>query len=285
MKKFLLLLLVACLAFTFVACKPDNNDDTPPACTSCVDNDRDGICDNEGCGKEVAPVCTEHVDANVDGVCDNEGCGAAVEINVMNYAEYAAAELNTFVVVDAYVQAHQSWWDNKITVYLADEDGAYFAYEMACSEEDAAKLTKGTKIRVYGYKGEWSGEIEIMDCAFYFLDANDTYVATAVDLTDKLGTDELANYQNRLARFTDMTVALIEYQNGEPGKDIYVTLEKNGAQYGFCVESYLTGTSTDLYKLFTQGTLSVGDVIDVECFVYWYNGMNPHVIAITNINE
>jgi hypothetical protein len=41
------------------------------------------------------------------------------------------------------VQATQSWWDNKITVYAQDQDGAYFLYEMACSEEDAAKLVPG----------------------------------------------------------------------------------------------------------------------------------------------
>ena len=122
MKKFLLWALVVCLAVALVACKqPDNT-----------------------------PACTDHVDDNYDGVCDNDGCGGEVAVDVLTHAEYIAAELNSFVIIDAYVQAHQSWWDNKITVYLADEDGAYFAYEMACSEEDAAKLVPGTKIRVYG---------------------------------------------------------------------------------------------------------------------------------------
>ena len=31
-------------------------------------------------------------------------------VAVMTYAEYAAAELDTPVVIDCYVQAHQSWW-------------------------------------------------------------------------------------------------------------------------------------------------------------------------------
>ena len=263
MKKILLLALVVCLALTLVACKPANGNEN---------------------NENNQPACTEHVDLNADGVCDNEDCDAAVQVKVLSYAEYVAAELNSFVVVDAYVQDHQSWWSNKITVYLADEDGAYFAYEMACSEEDAARLTAGTKIRVYGYKVEWKGEVEIKDCGFYFLEG-DTYVATAVDLTDKLGTDELINYQNQLAKFTDMTITAMEYKNGEPGDDIYVTFEKNGEQYSFCVEYYLTGTSTDLYKLFSQGTLMVGDVVDVEAFLYWYDGANPHIVSITNINE
>ena len=62
---------------------------------------------------------------------------------VMTYAEYAAAALDTEVVVECYVQGHQSWWDNKITVYAQDGEGGYFMYEMACSEEDAAKLEIG----------------------------------------------------------------------------------------------------------------------------------------------
>ena len=53
--------------------------------------------------------------------------------------EYAAAEMDAPVKVEAYVQDHQSWWDGKVTVYLQSEDGAYFVYEMACSEEDAAR--------------------------------------------------------------------------------------------------------------------------------------------------
>ena len=44
----------------------------------------------------------------------------------MTYAEYEAAELNAEVVIEAYVQATQSWWDNKITVYAQDENGGYF---------------------------------------------------------------------------------------------------------------------------------------------------------------
>ena len=87
----------------------------------------------------------------------------------MSHADYVAADNETEVVVETYVQAHQSWWDNKVTVYCQSPDGAYFLYELACSEEDAAKLVPGTKIRVTGFKGEWSGEVEIMDGTFEFV--------------------------------------------------------------------------------------------------------------------
>ena len=195
---------------------------------------------------------------------------------VMTYAEYIAADMDSQVVIEAYVQGHQSWWDNKITVYAQDADGAYFLYEMACSEEDAAKLNPGTKIKVTGYKGEWAGEVEIMDATFEFLEGN--YVAAPVDATKWLGTDELAKHQNEAVSFKGMTVENIEYRNGEPGDDIYVTLGYGGASYSFCVEVYLTGPDTEVYT--TVGNLKTGDVVDVEGFLYWYEGPNPHITSI-----
>ena len=78
--------------------------------------------------------------------------GCAKKDAGMSHADYVAAANDTEVVVETYVQAHQSWWDNKVTVYCQSPDGAYFLYELACSEEDAAKLVPGTKIRVTGCK-------------------------------------------------------------------------------------------------------------------------------------
>ncbi len=198
---------------------------------------------------------------------------------VMTYAEYAAAELDAEVVVECYVQATQSWWSDKITVYAQDQEGAYFLYEMKCSEEDAAKLVPGAKIKVTGFKGAWAGEVEIMDATFEFVEGGIGFIAEAEDLTALLGTEELINKQNVKAAFKGLTVEAIEYKNGEPGDDIYVTLGLNGASYSFCVERYLTGPETEVYA--TVGTLNVGDVVDVEAFVYWYEGPNPHITAIS----
>ena len=196
----------------------------------------------------------------------------------MSHADYVAAEMNAEVVIETYVQGHQSWWDNKITVYCQNPDGAYFLYELACSEEDAAKLVPGTKIRVTGYKGEWAGEVEVMDGTFEFVNAA-PWTAEAADVTELLGTDELIAHQNELVSFTGLTVEAIEYKNGEPGDDIYVTVGYNGASYSFCVEVYLTGTDTEVYQ--TVGTLNVGDVVNVEGFLYWYEGVNTHITGIT----
>ena len=85
---------------------------------------------------------------------------------VMTYDEYVDAELDSEVVIEAYVQAKQSWWEDKATLYTQDKEGAYFIYNAACSEEDYDKLVPGTKVKVTGYKSEWSGEVEITDASF-----------------------------------------------------------------------------------------------------------------------
>ncbi len=202
-------------------------------------------------------------------------CAAMAE-GIMSHADYVAAAIDAEVVVETYVQAKQSWWDNKGTFYCQSEDGAYFLYEMPCSEEDYNKLVPGTKIKVTGYKAEWAGEVEIVDAAFEILEGS--YIAEAKDVTALLGTDELINHQNEFVAFKGMTIEAIEYKNGQPGDDIYVTVSNNGQSYSFCVEVYLTGTDTDVYK--AVGELKAGDVVDIEGFLYWYEGVNTHITGV-----
>ena len=208
-------------------------------------------------------------------------CGGSADkksAGVMTYAEYDAAALDSEVVVEAYVQAHQSWWDNKITVYAADKDGGYFFYNMNCSEADAAKLTPGTKIKVTGYKSEWAGEVEVAEGATFEIE-DGNYIAPAKDVTASLGKDELKNYQNQLVSFKDMTVSAVSYKNGEPGDDIYVNFTKDGQEYAFCLEYYLNGSDADFYNM--VGSLTEGQVCDVEGYLYWYEGPNPHITKVT----
>ena len=211
---------------------------------------------------------------------------AEADADLMTHEDYAAAEIDDPVFVETCVQATQSWWDGKITVYAQSEDGAYFIYNMACSEEDAAKLVPGTKIAVKGFKSEWSGEVEIVDATFEFIEG-DPFIAEPEDVTAKLGTDELIESQNKKVAFKGMTVeaydesgAAFVYKDAE-GKtdDLYFKVSKDGQTYGFCVEFYLCGNDTEVYK--AVEALQVGDVIDLEGFLYWYEGPNPHITAVT----
>ena len=200
---------------------------------------------------------------------------------VMTYAEYAAADLDTEVTVETFVQATQSWWDNTITAYTQDNEGAYFLYNMACSEEDAAKLVPGTKIKVTGFKSEWSGEVEIVDATFEIEEGS--YIAEATDVTALLGTDEMIQHQNQFVAFKGMTVeseAIYKWDgSGADGDDLYFQVSKDGQTYTFTVESYLCGAGTEVYEA-VKG-LKAGDTVDLEGFCYWYEGLNPHITSVT----
>ena len=210
----------------------------------------------------------------------------AEEAAVMTHEEYVAAELETAVTVETYVQDTQSWWDNKITVYAQSEDGAYFIYNMTCSEEDAAKLVPGTKIKVSGYKAEWAGEVEIIDATFEILEA-EPYIAEPVDVTELIGTEDLILHQNELVAFNGLTIeaydengAAFAYKNeNDKTDDLYFKVSKDGQVYDFCVEFYLRGQDSDVYK--AVESLKVGDTVDMVGYLYWYEGANPHIINVT----
>ena len=206
---------------------------------------------------------------------------------VMTYDEYVAAPLDSEVVVETYVQAKQSWWDNKGTFYTQDKEGAYFLYNMPCTQDEYNKLVPGTKIKVTGFKAEWSGEVEIVDAKFEILKSK-KYIAAADDVTALLGTDELVTKQNKYVAFTGMTVeasnedgaAYLYKWNGagQDGDDLYFKVSKDGKSYTFTVESYLCDNTTDVYK--NVKALKAGDVIDMAGFLYWYEGPNPHITSV-----
>ena len=213
--------------------------------------------------------------------------------DVMSYDEYMAADVDTEVTVEAYVQATQSWWEDKATIYAQDQDGGYFFYDTACSEEDYEKLVPGTKIRVTGYKTEWSGEVEIQEGTFEFVEDGDTFVADPLDVTELLGTDELESHQNEFVSFTGMTVEaagqddsgndvafLYNYDgSGADGDDLYFNASYNGQTYTFTIESYLCDSSTEVYAAVKN--LQIGQTINMEGFLYWYEGVNPHITSVT----
>ena len=45
------------------------------------------------------------------------------------------------------------------------------------------------------------------------------------------------------------------------------------------MEYYLCNEETEVYKAVEN--LKVGDTVDLEGFLYWYEGPNPHITAVT----
>lgn len=255
MKKIIAMLLALVLALGLIACGNTN----APATTA---------------GTTAADTTAAAVDTTAGTETDD------VEFPpVMTYAEYVAAAVDAPITVECYVQATQGWWDNSIVIYAQDKDGAYFSYGTACSEEDSKKLVPGTKIQIQGFKAEWDGEVEIVDGKFTFVENADTYVAEALDVTELLASDELITHMNKLVAVKGAEIKKISYKNEKPGDDIYITTAVGDTTLELCVEVYLTGTESDVYK--TVADLKEGDKVDIEGFLYWYNGANPHVTKIT----
>ena len=263
MKKRLVLLMVLSLTFVFPAAVMA--EDTTAAEETADDT-------------EAADSTAEDADVKSEGV--------------MTHDEYLAAAVDDEVTIETYVQAKQSWWEDKATFYTQDKDGAYFIYNMPCSEEDYEKLVPGTKIKVTGYKAEWSGEIEVADVSSFEIEDGE-YIAEPLDVTDLLGKDELIDHQNELVSFKGMTVEaagqdadgndvayLYNYDgSGSEGDDLYFNVSLNGETYTFTVESYLCDKDSDVYK--AVEALNIGDKIDMEGFLYWYEGVNPHITSVT----
>lgn len=201
------------------------------------------------------------------------------------YADFVNAEKDTELELLVSVQAHESWWDGKCTIYAQDDDGGYLLYEAQCDEATANALTEGTLIRVTGYKAEWSGELEIADGKIEIIaGGQDGKVYNAADLTSLIGkNDELAKHMNEKALFTNLTVVDYTYNWDGSGtrdnSDIYLNVkDAAGTDIVFIVRRYLTGPDSDIFK--AVEALQAGDVVDLTTFLYWYEGPQARIIEI-----
>lgn len=293
MKKLTMLLLTLTLVFSCIGCgsKEESANDAANVEAE-AETEAETETEVEAEDADAAEATEPEAEA-----ADEEQAEDAADVKsegVMTYEEYVAADLDSEVVVETYVQAKQFWREDQATLYTQDKDGAYFVYNVACSQEDYDKLTPGTKIKVTGYKSEWSGEVEIIDGTFEIEDGN--YVAEAEDVTGLLGSDELISHQNEFVSFKGMTVEAAGQDedgndvaflynwdgSGQDGDDLYFNVSLDGATYTFTVESYLCDNTTDVYS--AVKALNIGDKIDMEGFLYWYEGVNPHITSVTAAN-
>ena len=209
MKKGISLLLVMLMAFAMTACSNDTGNSSAVQ-NSSVAQDSSVAEESSAAEESVA----EESSAAEESVAE-ESSATDAQVEVMSYEEYMAAELDSEVCVETYVQAKQSYYAEQqtATLYTQDEDGAYFVYDAAISQEDYDKLVPGTKIRVTGYKAEWSGEVEIMDGTVEVLDGEDTFVAEALDATDLLGTSLYPSRDWKLSRALMRPMAMQRFRS------------------------------------------------------------------------
>ena len=279
MKKAIVIMLTGAMMLAAVACGGGSSNSTPA---------------QESKTEEAKPAeeTQETVERTVE---EPEQTEPNIPEDAMKFEDYMAAATDTEVVVQGSIQGKQNYFvkddQGKASIYLQDQNGgAYFIYELPCTEKEYELMEIGKTIKVKGYKSEWSGEIEVIDIeTWMFVDGD--YIAEAEDVTALLGTDDLAAKMNKKVLFKGMKVEPIKDKDnndvafiynydgsGTEGDDLYFNVSVNGQTYTFTVESYLCGPDSDIYKAVKD--FHIGDVIDLEGFLYWYNGPNPHITAV-----
>ena len=275
MKKILALLLVLVMVLALCACGGEKKpEETKPEETKTEETKTEENKTEEEVVVDPAPA---------DETTTEETPAA-----VTTYADFVDAETETPVAIDAYLQAKQVYnaeYKNT-SLYLQNEDGAFFVYHIALSQEDYDALTVGQKLHVTGFKGEWSGEREITDAAIEAVEG-EAKTFEPLDITEFWGTVDMIKYQNQLVSFKGAKVeaydeagAAFAYKNpDEKTDDLYYKVTIGDTTYEFCVECDLCGTDSEVYK--TVEGLKVGDTVDLEGFLYWYEGPNLHTTAVT----
>ena len=285
MKKALVILLTGIMMTAAVSCGSSSNSGSSSAASS------EPAAETPAAEAEAAEAEAAEAEA-AEAAAEQAQEEANIPEAPMSYEEYAAAEIDSEVVVQGAIQAKQAYYEQDFggtaNVYLQDENGgAYFLYSLPCTPKEYEMMETGKFIKVKGYKAEWSGEVEVVDSIWQFEDGE--YIAEPEDVTALLGTEELIEKQNKLVSFKGMTVEAIGdgdaaylYNwdgSGSEGDDLYFNVSVNGETYQFTVESYLCDKDSDVYKAVKE--LKVGDVVDMVGFLYWYEGPNPHITAVT----
>lgn len=226
--------------------------------------------------------------------CAQGPANNTVNIQAMTYAEYMAASDGAKVVIEGYLQNSAfSFGFSRVNMFLQDDDGAYYVYMASCDEEKAAKLTPGVKVRVSGVKGSYAGEVEIQEQSTFEV-LSDVKVYDPVDVTSLLGdAGSLERLMNKKIAVKDLVIresydkedrvyaSLYKWDgSGKAGEDddIYFSASHLDNSSTFVIESDENHEGSNVYN--AALALAVGDVIDLEGYMYWYNGPNVHVDSI-----
>lgn len=281
MKKISLILAVVMIAALLASCGGNGTPDTTTPAGTTAANVPDNTTEEVTTAEEITTA------AEVDGKTKSEG--------VLTYAEYLAAEVDKPVVIEGFLQAKYEYSEQygNTSLYLADDDGAYFVYRWVCTKEQYDAVSVGDKLKVEGIRTAWSGEDEIKEkTAVITVVGTDKKIYPAEDFTAKLDSEDLVKSQNKAALFTGVKIAAKKNADGQDvpflygakgtgseGGDIYFDIIAGEKTYTFVVESDFCSKDTDVYK--AAQALKIGDTVDIEGFLYWYNGVNTQVTKIT----
>ena len=208
---------------------------------------------------------------------------------VASYEEFLAADDSAPLTVESYLQEKTLWDNGFVSIWLQDEEGAYYVYRLPCSREDYEAMTPGQKLRVTGFRSDFNGRLQIVDAGFRFAEGN--WIAEPEDLTELPDSGSLQSYQNRSVLFRGLAVApmfngsspfFYGWDNSgseEDGSDLYFTLSLQGEELCFAVQAQLRDPTSEVYRA-VQG-LRVGNVVDVTAVLSWNNGPLPLVTSLS----
>ena len=208
---------------------------------------------------------------------------------VMRFQEFLAAEDDSPVTVEGYVQAKEARRDGCCSLYMQNEEGAYYLSRMRCSQEEYESLKTGRKIRVKGYKAHWNDAIEISDASFSLMEGN--LITEAADVTALIGSDALIQHQNEKAVFRGMTVELMpdghsvwyrgwdNTASAEEDSELWFRASSAGTVCVFTIKPSLCENSDEVIETLQQ--LQAGDRVDLTGFLRFYNGVLPRITANT----
>ncbi len=179
----------------------------------------------------------------------------------------------------------------KPPAHTQDQDGACFVVQYGLFR-GLWKTGAEPKIKVTGYKSEWSGEVEITDATFEIVEG-DTYSLPSRMLPQCSEPMNWSTTQNQYVAFKGMTVEAagqdesgndVAYLynwdgSGTDGDDRNLGVSLNGETYSFVVESYLCDNTTDVYAAVKNLQIDVLSIWKAIC-----TGMRvliPHIISVT----
>ena len=218
-----------------------------------------------------------------------------VVTNVLSYDEYIAAEVGSEVTIEAYITGRTTWYNNAASFYLADDNGGYYVYNLPCTEEEYASLLINKKLQVTGAKAEWKGEVEIncqtaTENGGWQLCDGEVFNPSSANITS-IAKEVLDNYKNQSVKALGLTVTKAPYTNFEDftletkaGVDVYFEVKDDaGNESTFVVEAYLENSQygSDVYNAVCA--LNVGDRIDLEGFVYYWENPQLQVTGLTKV--
>jgi len=238
---------------------------------------------------------------NNAAVSTEENSVSEKSVDPVTHDGFMRAKAGADIIVEGYLQAWTYDTQNGYAgLFIMNDEGSFYAYKARCDDLTSAGFTEGAGIRITGKKAYRDGFHMIDEgAAVELIDGNMIYPAVEIgeEITDISAMTKLQGARVAVKRATvvapdtlaDGKDAAFLYGPDGSGlagsnSDLYIYLQPAGmedAYFTFKVESDEIAEGSGTYTAATE--LSIGDVIDIEGFMYWDHGPQIHIHSITKV--